>query len=228
MATPTPIKQNEEEPTFHKPKVHLCFRFGPLVDPIFQVYFLLSLAQVVLYAETGAVPALLVELTQDFNLSFTEQGYLGGMVYAGIAVGAPFTSGLVTCFEPRTVLIWSMAINACVTILFGFTPQYYSKMLISIRFFIGLTQATLSCYCPVWVGRFATKGNQGKWFALLQITIPLGKYIKRKYIKAKWSDTRMDVSISIPSPSFKPVSLSLTRIFSYSKTPKQVYFFLTQ
>ena len=186
MATPTPIKQNEEEPTFHKPKVHLCFRFGPLVDPIFQVYFLLSLAQVVLYAETGAVPALLVELTQDFNLSFTEQGYLGGMVYAGIAVGAPFTSGLVTCFEPRTVLIWSMAINACVTILFGFTPQYYSKMLISIRFFIGLTQATLSCYCPVWVGRFATKGNQGKWFALLQITIPLGKYIKRNGATREW------------------------------------------
>ena len=37
----------------------------------------------------------------------------------------------------------------------------------------------------------------------------------------------LQIDISIPPPSFKPVSLSLSRIFSILKTPKQV-FFLTQ
>ena len=157
-----------------KPKVSLCFKCGWKVDPLFQVYFLLALAQVILYAETGAVPSLLVDLTKDFNLTFTEQGYLGGTVYAGIACGAPFTSMLVTRFEPRSVLIWSITINAMFTVLFGLTPLGWSRLLITIRWFIGFTQATLAVFCPVWVDRFATKGNKGKWFAILQVTIPLG------------------------------------------------------
>ena len=61
-----------------------------------------------------------------------------------------------------------------VSSLFVFRPPNNTIMLITVRFFIGLTQATLSVFCPVWVDRFATKGNQAKWFSLLQITVPLG------------------------------------------------------
>ena len=168
------MESSKEEEYPKQPRLHLCLRCGPLVDPIFQVYFLLSLAQFLLYTETGAVPALLVELTRDFNLSFPEQGYLGGMVYAGIAIGSPFTSVLVSFFEARTVLLCSIALNAGFTILFGFTPLSASPMLITLRGFIGITQATLAVFAPVWVDKFASIRSKGKWFALLQITIPLG------------------------------------------------------
>ena len=52
----------------------------------------------------------------------------------------------------------------------------------------------------------------------------LGKYSKRRERASRNGSTVVD--IFIPPPSFKPVSLSLSRS-RYSKTPKQV-FFLTQ
>ena len=50
----------------------------------------------------------------------------------------------------------------------------------------------------------------------------LGKYSKRRERASRNGSTVVD--ISIPPPSFKPVSLSLLRISSISKTPKQVVF----
>lgn len=143
-------------------------------QPITRVYVILCLAQIILYAETGAVPALLVDMTSKFSLTFPEQGYLGGIVYLGLALGAPFTASLFSCFNTRAVLIGSMAVNAIAVILFGIVPGKHTYWLISLRFFVGFTQATLSVFCPVWVDKFATKGNATKWFSWLQITVPLG------------------------------------------------------
>ena len=53
-----------------------------------------------------------------------------------------------------------------------------------------------------------------------------GKYFKSEESVHRVMESTV-VDISIPPPSFKPVSLSLSRISFYSKTPKQV-FFLTQ
>ena len=51
----------------------------------------------------------------------------------------------------------------------------------------------------------------------------LGKYIQTKRAEHRVMESTV-VDISIPPPSFKPVSLSLSRISFYSKTPKQVFF----
>ena len=53
-----------------------------------------------------------------------------------------------------------------------------------------------------------------------------GKYSKRRRACIAYMESTV-VDISISPPSFKPVSLSLSRISSYCKTPKQVLF-LTQ
>ena len=50
-----------------------------------------------------------------------------------------------------------------------------------------------------------------------------GEYFKRKRACITYMESTV-VDISIPPPSFKPVSLSLSRISFYSKTPKQVIF----
>ena len=54
-----------------------------------------------------------------------------------------------------------------------------------------------------------------------------GKYFKCERERCIAYMESTVVKISIIPPSFKPVSLSLSRISFYSKTPKQV-FFLTQ
>ena len=161
--------------TSSTPKTRVCWNlFGSSVEPIFSVYLLLSLAQIIMYAETGAVPALLVDMTKDFKLTFPEQGYLGGVVYLGIALGAPLTSGLFSIFSTGKVLIFALALNAATVLMFGMTPAGNTTLLIALRWLIGFTQATLSVFCPVWVDRFASKENATKWFSWLQITVPLG------------------------------------------------------
>ncbi len=152
----------------------VCWGCFSNYDPIFSVYLLLSLSQIVMFAETGAVPALLVDLTGDFKLTFPQQGYLGGIVYIGIALGAPFTFVLFSMFSTRKVLILTLSLNALTVLLFGMTPAKNGTLLIALRGLLGFTQATLSVFCPVWVDRFATKKNATKWFSWLQITVPLG------------------------------------------------------
>ena len=40
-------------------------------------FYFLVMAQILVYAEAGAVPALLPNLTESFNLSYSMQGFLG-------------------------------------------------------------------------------------------------------------------------------------------------------
>ena len=84
---------------------------GLFADPLVRVFAVLMLVQAVLFAEAGAVPALLVQLASAFKLTFPEQGYLGGIVYFGIAVGAPITSEFFKCANPKHVLFWTLLVE---------------------------------------------------------------------------------------------------------------------
>ena len=42
------------------------------------------------YLEAGAVPALLLPLSQSFHMSPGQQGLLGGVVYLSLSIGGPF------------------------------------------------------------------------------------------------------------------------------------------
>ena len=155
-----------------EPEKKVCTFCCGGIQPLTRVYVYLIVIQVVLFSETGALPALLVSMTEDFKLTFAEQGYLGGIVYLGIALGAPFTSLLTKWMMPRTVLVSSISLNTICVFLFAFCPQGNTKYLITLRFLIGVTQATVSVFSPIWVDRFAPKDSQTKWFSYLQISIP--------------------------------------------------------
>jgi len=139
-----------------------------------KVLFFLMLAQSIVFTEAGSIPALLIPLTIDFNLTFPQQGFLGGIVYLGIAVGALLISNVFKHFSAYRVLTTSMVTTAIMVFVFGMVPAGYPNMLIFIRFCIGFGQATLSIFCPVWVERFAPKEHLTKWMSWLQITVPLG------------------------------------------------------
>ena len=149
-------------------------RPGKEAEPLFRVFCVLMLAQVVLFAEAGAVPALLVQLASSFKLTFPQQGYLGGIVYFGIAVGAPITSEFFKCLNPKYILSSTLLINMASVLVFASVPTGWTQTLIGTRFLIGFTQATFSVYIPVWVDRFAPREKATRWFSWLQITVPFG------------------------------------------------------
>lgn len=58
-------------------------------DAAYFFKFLLC-ANLIMYMEAGAVPAMLIPISRSFAMSTTEQGVLGGIVFLSIAFGATF------------------------------------------------------------------------------------------------------------------------------------------
>jgi hypothetical protein len=132
------------------------------------------MAQILVYAEAGAVPALLPRLTEAFDLSYPMQGYLGGVVYIGISLGAPIASGFFQKYSSKNVLMGALLFNAACVLFFALTPENWSYSLISCRFLMGATQSFLAIFTPVWVDVFANRKQQTQWFSWLQASTPVG------------------------------------------------------
>ena len=137
-------------------------------------FYFLVMAQILVYAEAGAVPALLPNLTKSFNLSFAMQGFLGGIVYIGISIGAPLASSFFQKTSPKRVLMAALLINSIFVLFFALTPESWSYSLLACRFMMGISQSFLAIFTPVWVDVFATRSQQTQWFSWLQASTPVG------------------------------------------------------
>ncbi|KAG7379213.1 hypothetical protein PHYPSEUDO_008887 [Phytophthora pseudosyringae] len=137
----------------------------------------LVLTQVFMYLEAGAVPSLLQQFTLTFRLSPQEQGLLGAIVYISISLASPWCSTLFRRFDPRQLLGVSLVVNnlAVLGLACAPTAAWYSKsLLISLRGFVGLTQAFSCVYSPLWVHDYAPKTKRGTWMSYLQGAVPVG------------------------------------------------------
>ncbi len=52
-------------------------------------FIFLLINNLIMYMEAGAVPAMLIPMSQSFSMSTSDQGLLGGIVFFSIAVGGP-------------------------------------------------------------------------------------------------------------------------------------------
>ncbi|TYZ53210.1 hypothetical protein PybrP1_000473 [[Pythium] brassicae (nom. inval.)] len=137
----------------------------------------LIITQICMYLEAGAVPSLLQQFTLTFHLSPQEQGLLGAVVYISISLASPWCSTLFRKFDPRQLLGLTLAINNLAVLTFACTPasEWYSKtLLISLRAFIGFTQAFHCVYSPLWVHEYAPRAKRGSWMSFLQAATPIG------------------------------------------------------
>lgn len=132
------------------------------------------LTQIVVYMEAGAVPALLSQLKEAFDLTYLQQGALGGLVYFFLSVTCPFAGIIFRHFNLRTVMGVMLTLNTLVTLAFALTPTGMTSMLLSMRSLIGVTQAFLMIYSPVWVDQFAPASKLTKWMSYLQAGVPVG------------------------------------------------------
>ena len=77
-------------------------------------------------------------------------------------------------YGSKVTLISSVVFNAIIMLIFGAIPTHATFLLITTRFFMGVTQASLVVYGPVWVDAFGRKDKQTQWFAWLQLTVSIG------------------------------------------------------
>jgi hypothetical protein len=62
----------------------------PKPEHVSQFFYFLFTANLLMYMEAGAVPASLLSIAASFDMSLSEQGLLGGIVFLSIAFAGPF------------------------------------------------------------------------------------------------------------------------------------------
>mmetsp|Transcript_26677 Transcript_26677/g.36745 ORF Transcript_26677/g.36745 Transcript_26677/m.36745 type:complete len:603 (-) Transcript_26677:908-2716(-) len=164
----------------------------------------LLLANMFQYMEAGAVPALLLTLSQSFKMQPGQQGLLGAVVYLSLSLGGPLAGFLLRKYEHKTVILCSVGANLILTFFWAMTPvdrPYSTAMFISIRFIMGFTQCIVCVFLPLWTMENAPKTQRTIWMSYLQASVPFG--VMAGYIVA-----------SIAITSFAPISSSNTNVDS--------------
>ncbi len=132
----------------------------------------LLVANFLQYMEAGAVPALLIQLSESFEMGPGKQGLLGGVVYLSLGLGGPFAGNLLRKFEHKTVISFAVAANMFFTLIWAFTPVgelYSTNMFIAVRFVMGLCQSVICVFLPLWTNENAPKEYRTSWMSYLQV-----------------------------------------------------------
>ena len=137
------------------------------------LFVFLCILQLVMNFDSGIVPASLRALKQEFDMTDTELGLLGSLVYVGLVFSCPLTGYLLTTWKSqRKVLLLSIFFNMIALVIFVAVPS--KGLLMFSRFLTGLSQAPLFVYPPVWVDEFAPDESLTTWVSSLQGMAPLG------------------------------------------------------
>ncbi|CDJ37321.1 transporter, major facilitator family domain containing protein, putative [Eimeria tenella] len=139
---------------------------------VYWVFILFFLVEVFINFDAGVVPAILSTLKAQFQLDGTTEGLLGALPYVGLGLCSPFVGRGLTRFSPKSFCLLTMTVNLAATVMFGVAVHRW--MLYVSRLLMGLTQAAISIYTPVWVDHFAPPSQLTLWMGLAQGGVVIG------------------------------------------------------
>jgi MFS family permease len=158
----SPLTKQEKEPKMWVIKLLFCVLF---------------LLEMLLNFDSGGTPAVLEFITVDFRLTPGQQGLLGAFPYIGTLFMSPFAGQLLSRYNPKICVCVSLALNTFFCAMFAFSPVCTnpegncagSFILLGCKLAIGISQACILIYLPVWVDEVRWGGGGGgmgkiKWF----------------------------------------------------------------
>ena len=136
------------------------------------IFIMFLLSNLFLNYDTGVIPASLLEIIKEINLDYKEQALLGSLVYLGLSCASLFVSLIFSRFSPSKVCSAILLLNTICCFTFSFTQ--YKAVLFTMRFCMGVTEAFLVIYGPVWVNNYSPLQHQTKWMGILHSCSVLG------------------------------------------------------
>ena len=119
------------------------------------------------------MPAGAIVIKEYIDVSNTEYGLLGSIVFAGLVLGSLAATVVYNNVNPKVVLATVMALNALSQLAFTTTKEYY--YLISSRFLTGFFQVFISIYWPVWTDVHAqSEKRKATWMSAFLAASPIG------------------------------------------------------
>lgn len=136
------------------------------------VFRILIAINIILNYDSGVIPASLVQIQNEMDLTFTEKAALGSLVYLGLSAASLIVSPVFQRYSASRTLVFMLCLNCGFCLLFSFShsvPVMYLG-----RLGMGFTQAFSVIYAPVWINEFSPKQKETRWIGILQASVPIG------------------------------------------------------
>ena len=130
-----------------------------------KIFVMFLLADLFLNYDSGVIPASLLEIVKEIDLGYKEQALLGSLVYLGLSFASLFTSPIFSKFGASKVCCYVLILNSLNCFLFSITNNKF--ILFFTRFFMGVTEAFIVVYGPVWVNNYSPKDKSATWMGIL-------------------------------------------------------------
>uniref|UniRef100_A0A7S1J346 Major facilitator superfamily (MFS) profile domain-containing protein n=1 Tax=Eutreptiella gymnastica TaxID=73025 RepID=A0A7S1J346_9EUGL len=111
-------------------------------------------------------------MIHDFKLGYAEVGLLQSLVYFGLTVSCSFGGSLLLRYQAKWLVTVGLTIDVLCLGLMAMTHS--ATICIGSRFLLGLAQAYLIMYLPVWIDEFAPDGYATTWMSIAQAGVPVG------------------------------------------------------
>jgi MFS family permease len=136
------------------------------------IFLLFASMNLLLNYDTGVIPASLIQIKREVNMSFQEQAALGSLVYLGLSSASLIVSTVFQQFSAARTIVLMLVLNVGFCLMFSFSFNLY--LMYVARIGMGFTQAFCVIYGPVWINEFSPPQSTTRWMGLLQAAVPLG------------------------------------------------------
>jgi MFS family permease len=140
-----------------------------------RIFIFFLLANIFLNYDTGVIPASLLELIKEVELDYKEQALIGSLVYLGLSFASLFVSLLFQKYGAAKVCSYALLLNTICCFVFSLSRIKY--VLFATRFLMGVCEAFIVIYGPVWVNNYSPPENSTRWMGILHSCTALGVMI---------------------------------------------------
>ena len=139
------------------------------------IFNIFLLSDLFLNYDTGVIPASLIQITKEIDLDYSEQALIGSLVYLGLSFASIFVGFIFSKFNPSKVCSVILLLN-CIS-CFIFSMSINKSILFTMRFLMGVTEAFIVIYGPVWVNNFSPPEHSATWMGILHSCSIFGVFL---------------------------------------------------
>ena len=139
------------------------------------IFNIFLLSDLFLNYDTGVIPASLIQITKEIDLDYSEQALIGSLVYLGLSFASIFVGFIFSKFSPSKVCSVILLLN-CIS-CFIFSMSINKSILFTMRFLMGVTEAFIVIYGPVWVNNFSPPEHSATWMGILHSCSIFGVFL---------------------------------------------------
>ena len=139
------------------------------------LFLLFTIINSLMNFDHGTIPAATDQIRNFLNLSDSQLGLFGSLVFMGTIIGSLISMTVINICNRKYILMICLILCGISLFIFTITKEYI--LLCIDRVIIGVFQAFISIYLPLWCEQFGVETKKTIMMALIQVAPPLGVLI---------------------------------------------------